>query len=517
MHYDSGWSRFFILYALTAFGFWFGLGRGRRGLSILRFLALLVTALPLTFVVALATVITSEIARRVFHFQRLPGPVDALLALTLITAFAAVAGRILSARFPTDTLQRGTVLVEAKARRVRSARQDGRLAFAGQPLALEDETKHFKAIGTTGTGKSTVIRELLTGALARGDRAVIADPDGSYRQRFYDASRGDVILNPFSEGAHRWDLFAEVLQPHDADSLARSLIPDYEGSDRNWRGYARTFLSAILRQLHRAREQDPARLYYLLVLADAGELRELLEATPAAPFLAADNTKFFESVRSVAAVHLGGIEHVAAQTTGELLSVRQWIREGRGVLFLPYRASEIDVLRHLVSAWMRLAIFQTMDSPSDADQRLWFVVDELDALGAIDGLKDALARLRKFGGRCVLGFQSIAQVRGTYGDAEAQTIVENCGNTLILRCSASERGGTSEFASRLIGTREIIRRQVTRSRAALFSGSQASESVSEQHVTEEAVMASEIEQLPDLAGFLKLASRPEWMRVVLSS
>jgi len=36
---------------------------------------------------------------------------------------------------------------------------------------------------------------------------------------------------------------------------------------------------------------------------------------------------------------------------------------------------------------------------------------------------------------------------------------------------------------------------------------------SEQHVTELAVMASEIEQLPDLEGFLKFASRPEWMAV----
>jgi Type IV secretion-system coupling protein DNA-binding domain len=49
----------------------------------------------------------------------------------------------------------------------------------------------------------------------------------------------------------------------------------------------------------------------------------------------------------------------------------------------------------------------------EGDQRLWFVVDELDALGAIDGLKDALARLRKFGGRTIIGFQSIAQVSGT--------------------------------------------------------------------------------------------------------
>jgi hypothetical protein len=39
------------------------------------------------------------------------------------------------------------------------------------------------------------------------------------------------------------------------------------------------------------------------------------------------------------------------------------------------------------------------------------------------GLKDALARLRKFGGRCVLGFQSIAQVSTTYGHGTAQTLI----------------------------------------------------------------------------------------------
>jgi hypothetical protein len=43
-----------------------------------------------------------------------------------------------------------------------------------------------------------------------------------------------------------------------------------------------------------------------------------------------------------------------------------------------------------------------------------------------------------------------------------------------------------------------------------------SDSVSFQHVTEQAVMASEIEQLPDLQGFLKLASNPAWIRVALT-
>ncbi|MGH8266786.1 MAG: type IV secretion system DNA-binding domain-containing protein, partial [Steroidobacteraceae bacterium] len=128
-----------------------------------------------------------------------------------------------------------------------------------------------------------------------------------------------------------------------------------------------------------------------------------------------------------------------------------------------------------------------------------------------------LARLRKFGGRCVLGFQSIAQVSATYGSGEAQTIVENCGNTLILRCAGSEHGGTSQFASRLIGEREVIRRQTSRGRDrdGWFNsgGLRRSMSVSEQRVTEFAVMPSELEQLPDLTGYLKTASSRVWLRV----
>jgi hypothetical protein len=161
------------------------------------------------------------------------------------------------------------------------------------------------------------------------------------------------------------------------------------------------------------------------------------------------------------------------------------------------------------------------------DAKLWFTIDELDALEPINGLKDALARLRKFGGRCILGLQSIAQVSGTNGHSEAQTIVENCGNTLILRCSASAGGGTAQFASRLIGERAIIRKQISKTRQPRQWGSAAT--TSEQHVTDRAsaqrnddllgaqsaVIPSEIEQLPDLTRYLKLASRPQWLKVQL--
>jgi type IV secretory pathway TraG/TraD family ATPase VirD4 len=140
-------------------------------------------------------------------------------------------------------------------------------------------------------------------------------------------------------------------------------------------------------------------------------------------------------------------------------------------------------------------------------------VDELDALGQIDGLKDALARLRKFGGRCVLGFQSLAQVSSTYGQGDAHTLVENCGNTLILRCSASEGGGTARFASQLIGDREVLRTTVTKSRR--LTEVLGSVSHGQHYSVEAAVLPSQIEQLPDLMGYLKRASEPEWRQVRL--
>jgi type IV secretory pathway TraG/TraD family ATPase VirD4 len=207
------------------------------------------------------------------------------------------------------------------------------------------------------------------------------------------------------------------------------------------------------------------------------------------------------------------LDYVRGQA-GAPLSVREWVKSGKGVLFLPYQADQIPALRSIISTWMRLAITQTL-SLGEGDHRMWFAVDELDALGAIDGLSDALPRLRKFGGRCALGFQSISQVSTTYGHGHAQAMVENCGNTLVLRCSASENGGTSRFASRLIGEREVLRlaHSVSRSSSGMLGAERETRGQSEQHTTEFAVMAAEIEQLPDRSGFLKFPSQPAWMRV----
>jgi type IV secretory pathway TraG/TraD family ATPase VirD4 len=513
VNWTHGTQGLLIGFAVCAFSVLVGLILGRATFG--RTLSFPLIAIPVFFIaVLLWTAMVGPLKATALASNLIP-----YLGLIFIAIFSALAGKILAKLPEKKTHKRGTILEGSNTKLSRKILKPQGLTLAGLPVAPSDETKHFKMIGTTGTGKSTAIRELLTGALERGDRAVIADPDGSYVNSFYDPSRGDIILNPFDPKAARWDLFGEMTTLHDADQLSRSLIADTEGAESSWRNYARVFLTSLLRQLHRVKHDDVGELYRLISTTPVEDLRDLLGDTPAGPYLAQDNGRFFGAVRAVANTHLSALEHIAHQSSRDKLSVRDWVRRGQGrgrVLFLPYKANEIATLRSIISTWMRLAIYETMSQP-EGDQLLWFAIDELDALGPIDGLKDALARLRKFGGRCILGFQSIAQVSGSYGRAEAQTIVENCGNTLILRCSASEGGGTARFASGLIGEREVTREQTTKTRGdgIIFASGHSSTSTSTQHVTESAVLASEIEQLPDLQGFLKFASQPEWRRVSL--
>jgi hypothetical protein len=518
---NHGWTSFGIQYGVALAAYAAGLVRGRARLGV-RLLA------PLAVIILLVVdllVYELAVGPLLYHLGMAK---NGLGELSLGTLYDVVInygwGRLLAIprRSWQDTEhRRGTVISSghSSADRDKPRRNVG-IALADIPVPPQDEMKHFKIIGATGTGKSTAIQALLHGAFARGDRAIIADPDGAYLDIFYDAARGDVILNPFEPDALKWDLFGEVTHPYDVEQLARALIPDIGGEERIWSEYARTFFAAVARQLVRVNVRDDRELYHLIRAAPVEELKKLLAGTSAGPFLDEGSEKMFGSLRSVASSAVRALEYTTEQQARPF-SVRQWVRQGvarqeggqSGVLFLPYRASQVAALRSVISAWMRLGIFEAMDRPA-GDQRLWFVVDELDALGAIDGLKDALARLRKFGGRCVLGFQSIAQVSGTYGREAADTLVENCGNTLILRCSASERGGTSEFASKLIGQREVL--HTTQSRSTRPNEWLPTLTTSQQVRIEPAVMASEIEQLPDLHGFLKLASAWDWKRVRLT-
>lgn len=389
------------------------------------------------------------------------------------------------------------------------ARLSGGVTLAGVPLSREDETMHVAAIGATGSGKSTALRMLMVDAIRRGDRHVVADPEGTAMARFRATS--DIILNPFDPGCARWDLLSEIERPSDYAFIANSLLPHLgKGDHDQWIGYAQLLLAGAMENFVTLRLGSSDDFVDMLATAKLAELKQLCAGTPAARFFEEGGERMLASILGTLAPTIGNLRFISA-IKGEPFSIRRWVREGAGSLWMPYAGNQVAALRGLISGWMNIAIMETLSLKPSFERRIWFHVDELDALGRIEGLKDAQARLRKFGGCVAIGFQSFAQVKQVYGDG-AQTIIENCGNLLLLRAGASEDGGTAKLASELVGDREIERDDVSRSRT---RGRFTTRSMSMQskRSVEDVALASEIMQLPNLEGFVKRATRSEWVRV----
>lgn len=389
------------------------------------------------------------------------------------------------------------------------ARLAGGVTLAGVPLSREDETMHIAAIGATGSGKSTALRALMADAIRRGDRQVVADPDGAAMSAFFEP--GDVILNPFDRRCARWDLLGEIERPGDHAFLAQSVLPHLGiGEHDQWISYAQQLLAAALENFGRLGLGTTSDLITMLASGSVAELKLLCQGTAAARYFEQGGEKMLASILGTLAPAVGNLRFIA-ELDGEPFSIRKWVRSGAGSLWLPYTANQVAALRGLISCWMNIAILETLSLAPDRDRRIWFHIDELDALGRIEGLKDAQARLRKFGGCVAIGFQSSAQVKAIYGEG-AHTIIENCGNLLLLRSGLSEGGGTAELASDLIGSREVERDDVSRSST---RGRYTSRSTSMQskRTVEEVTLASEIMQLPNREGFVKRATRAEWLRV----
>jgi len=402
---------------------------------------------------------------------------------------------------------------------------DGLVPFGTGFLLPDAECQHTKIIGTSGSGKSTAIKHLLDAVESRpAQRCVIVDPDGGYTRLFYRPERGDVILNPFDSRATGWDLAADVGEDYEARHLASALVPDGAGDSGEWKTYSQVLLSAAILALRSAGQLTPASLYQAVMLSDDKELGALVDGSPAARYFAKDNERMLASIRSVTATSLAGLSHVMS---GDF-SLKKYARgDDRGWVFISYRADQIAELRGIVSAWVRLAIFALM-SRSEGDSGTWLVVDELDSLGKISGLTDALPRLRKFGGRCVLAFQSIGPLLEIYGHGFAGAVVENAANTLILRCSDSgERsGGTAQFASSLIGQREVLRTTSSTSEthgSSLQHGLKILPGTNRSKVSgtntapmiESAVLPAQIEGLENLKGYVHSHGMPFWSRCTL--
>jgi type IV secretory pathway TraG/TraD family ATPase VirD4 len=398
----------------------------------------------------------------------------------------------------TDGLvRRGSRVIQTNGARGKGSREGKAIELGGVEIPRELEAQHFLMSGTTGTGKTQAINAMLRTIRKRGQRAVIADPGGGFYSRF--AQPGDKLMNPFDGRTVDWSPFADIENDYDCERIARAIVPDGTGDGAQWHHYSQSLVAEVLRTMHRNGERSIKQLLYWLTSADQKELSGMLAGTPAAALCAKGNDRMLASTRAILSSYVGVFPYLVDEGR---FSVREWVRDsiGEGWLFVTYRDDQMGMLRGLVATMLELAIVEGLSLSEDQERGLWFVMDEVDSLGKVTSLRAGLTKLRKYGGRCVLGLQTISQLRTTYGRDEAQTLLANCSTKLILRAGDAETARSMEDE---LGQQEIERlvQSDSKSKTELFGGST---STSQQFSRQAAVMASEIMGLENLHGFIKL-------------
>jgi type IV secretory pathway TraG/TraD family ATPase VirD4 len=376
-----------------------------------------------------------------------------------------------------------------------------RLRIGGVALPRGLESLHLLISGSTGAGKSQTIQGTLGTIRARGDAAIITDIGSEALRGFGRAD--DWIMNPLDARSVAWSPFAEMDGPSDAERLAKSMIPDHEGIEREWFVYSQALVAAALKRLWERGSATNESLLHALTLASPAELKVLVQGLPAQALFHEGAEKMLASVRGIIGSYFAPYSYLPKEAGANSWSIRRYVREGKGWLWLSYREDQAAALRPLLAAWIGEAVNAKLSLSAERVRRHWLLLDEVASLGRVQGLSDALTKGRKYGLCAIVGLQSVAQLRDAHGADGAQTLLSCLSSQLLLRANDPE---TAEYASRHLGDAEVLRESISQGQH---------RTVTQQHQVERLVLASQIQGLPNRVGYLRLAGQDSVRRVYI--
>ena len=361
-----------------------------------------------------------------------------------------------------DRVIAGTrVTTETRLAKLTGAETDARALTLGTvPVPKRLETRHMAMIGTTGSGKTTALRQLLDGIEARGEAALVYDTSGEFVAHYYRPERGDIILNPFDARCVYWSPFAEIAHPADADRIANQLITETGQSDRDvWLETSRILVANMIRALWREGNCTLPELLNALQVRTKDDLATWLGNSSSARTFAEDADRATGSVLFMLAKAANLIQFLLADGSGaKPFAFRDFIhrvdkRTGpRPWIFVPRKEDYFEASKPLLACWLECAASAVLGLAPSPDRRIWFVLDELADLPRVDNLARLLPEGRKFGAAVVLTFQALGQMRHRYGPQIAESMLGCCSTKLFLQTIDSE---TRVWASQTIGECEV--------------------------------------------------------------
>ena len=323
-------------------------------------------------------------------------------------------------------------------------------------IGEDRETKHFMVMGSSGSGKTHIIWQLLNEAIKRKDRIVIFDSKGDFTSELASF----CLIAPWDARSRVWDVAHDCTCDLDADELATRMIP---GNDKDpvWSNASREVLKALIMHLQDVKSGTWtfADLRTLLNLPIEDLRLVALQYNPEAQRSLEEGSKTTQSILINLLAFTTPVVNLAkawGDSEAKRFSMRRWINGSDKTLprtvvlqgSQRFAKTTATLVNSLVSV---LAASLVDPSRPDGAGRVWLFLDELAQLGQLTDIGPLIRMGRSKGLRIVIGVQDIAELRDLYGTHKIDGWTSSFTTSIYTRL---EGGSTAEWLSRRIGEQE---------------------------------------------------------------
>lgn len=355
------------------------------------------------------------------------------------------------------------------------------------------ESSHIMVMGDSGSGKSVLQRQVLIEIAERGESAIVYDPALEYTPQFFNAARGDLILNPLDARCPYWSPSDEVAHEAEALTLATSLFPDKPRENTFFIEGPRKIFAHLL-----TLKPTPEQL--VRWMSHEEELDRLLKGTELATFIYRGAGPQRGGVLGALNMVADSLKLLAKENeTKQRFTTEEWARQQSGWLFLTSIPRFRERLLPLTSLWLDTLVLRLMNQGDPAMRHAWFVLDELATLQRLPQLHTALTENRKSGNPVVIGFQGRSQLEVLYGH-EAEAMLSQPATKIFLHTSEPR---AAKWISDTIGEVEMERLKEAVNVGQFPRGGRSRNYHTERRI-EPLVLPSEISGLPRLRAVVKV-------------
>jgi type IV secretory pathway TraG/TraD family ATPase VirD4 len=356
-------------------------------------------------------------------------------------------------------------------------------------IPLRAEAQHMQIIGDTGAGKSALIFQVLRQVRSRGDAAIVYDPAREFVKRFYDPARSDVILNPLDKRCPYWGPAEELRSRSEAKALAASLFQPPQDKKGEF------FIESPQKIFAFLMAYGPSPDELIEWMSNPEEIDRRLKGTEHAHLIDPRAHQQRAGVLASLGLVADSLRLLPKADAGNgSWTATEWAEKRQGWIFLTSLPAEREALRPLQSLWIDWLVLRLLNAPTEAQRRVWFVIDELASLQKLPQLHTAITEARKSRNPVVLGFQGKAQLEYLYGHL-AEVMLSQPATSVWLTTKEPKAG---QWVSEFIGKVEVERLRETH-----FDGTRAGRNFALDRQVEPLVLESEISGLADLHAFMK--------------